>query len=562
MPDMINPIQANNHSNPISAAMAMNQKMWQQVNNESFYSMLPAPYIMFYQNWVKQWLYWYDGYVPYVHGGSNGLLSTSIGTTIVNRCNDQVFGGNIMFANARKPKLLKESDGKTLSAALDFISNDWIKKVNGKTIIKRCGKDALGAGFSLLKLNKKNGELWLDELRADRFYVDKVGDEIRKCICVLSFYENTTDSREDRYVLVEERRFETVGIVGEEFPVVEYKIYSTSTPVQFFSGLQNSYLKWEQLPKSVRKAFKEQYGSNVRLNEPMAMNGFKTLGVYLMLASDGVSAVPQINLGESLLANITTYLYEYEFYNTCFNTDMYLARGRIMIPKPMQGPKPLGGVGNPLSMYANSQPHGLDDFVYTKYEALNNDGNKPESIQFALRSAEWKEARDILVQSIATGIGISVSTLASYISDGSNRTAREVSAEESATTLFVENMRRRFEVPINQMLADVLRFYGYIDDVEIRWTRSGMTNQSVLVDTLSRAVQAGLISGKKAHHAFNFDDDEEQNDEDYALVLEERKQSESTPFDFPLDGEGFEETPDNANAGNERPTEQTSPDNY
>jgi hypothetical protein len=149
------------------------------------------------------------------------------------------------------------------------------------------------------------------------------------------------------------------------------------------------------------------------------------------------------------------------------------------------------------------------------------------------------QARDILIQSIATGIGLSVSTLASYVSDGSNRTAREVSAEESATTLFVENMRRRFEVPINDMLRDVLRFYGFVDDVEIRWTRAGMTNQTILVDTLAKAVEAGLISQKKAHHAFNFDDDEEQNDEDYALVLKERKEREPQGFDMPFESEGF-----------------------
>lgn len=183
-----------------------------------------------------------------------------------------------------------------------------------------------------------------------------------------------------------------------------------------------------------------------------------------------------------------------------------------MVPKPMQSPQAMAGAQNA----------GLDDFLYTKYEALNNADNKPEAIQFALRSTEWREARNILIESMATGIGMSVSTLASYISDGSNRTAREVSAEESATTLFVENMRRRFETPINAMLRDVLRFYGFVDDVEIRWTRAGMTNQTVLVDTLARAVQSGLISEKKAHHAFNFDDDEEQNEEDYNLVKEEK----------------------------------------
>ena len=514
--------------------MAYNQKMWQMTNNERFYSMLPAPYIMFYQNWVKQWLYWYDGYVPYVHGGSAGLLSTSIGTTIVNRCNDQVFGGNIMFSNANKPLLVIEKDGKKVGKALDFISNDWMKRVNGKTVLKKCGKDALGGGFALLKLNKKNGELWLDELRADRFYLDKTGDEIRRAVCIISFYDAIAERNEDHYVLIEERRFESIGILGEEIPVVEYKMYKTSVPIQYMTGLQDNCIRWEQLPKHVRTAFKSQYG-NVRLNEPKALNGFTDLGVYLMLASDGVAAVPQIGLGESILANITTYLYEYDFYNTCFNTDMYLARGRVLVPKPMQSP--VGRGGDPR--LPNMQPSGLDDFMYTKYESTNNDGNKPEAIQFALRSAEWREARNILIESIATGIGMSVSTLASYISDGSNRTAREVSAEESATTLFVENMRRRFEVPINAMLRTVLRFYGFTDDVEIRWTRAGMSNQTVLVETLARAKEAGLISGKKAHHAFNFDDDEEQNNEDYALVLEEQEKARNQFPDMPYgDTEG------------------------
>lgn len=521
------PLQAINHLNGISAAMAANQKMWQQTNNASFYSALPGPYITFYQNWVRQWLYWYDGYVPYVHGGAAGLLSTSIGTTIVNRASDQVFGGNIMFANSHKPRLVEEKDGKRIGKALNFISNKWMARVDGKTILKRCGKDALGGGFALLKLNKRDGELWLDELRADRFYVDKVGSDIRRCVSVLSFYDNiATKDNGQRYMLIEERRYETVGILGETFPVVEYKMYSTSVPIQYLTSLNDNCVRWESLPKSVRKAFKDEYGSNAMLNQPQSLNGFKDLGVYLMLASDGVSSVPQIGLGESILANITTYLYEYDFYNTCFNTDMYLARGRVLVPKPMQGPSAKGP-----AMWQTSQPHGLDSFIYTKYDTLNNEGNKPEPIQFALRSAEWKEARNILMESIATGIGISVSTLASYISDGSNRTAREVSAEESATTLFVEAMRRRFEVPINEMLKAVLRFYGFTDNVEIRWTRAGMTNQTLLVDTLARAKEAGLISGKKAHHAFNFDDDEEQNDEDYLLVLKEQEAQRYTePF--------------------------------
>lgn len=517
----------------VALTAVANQKRWQWTNNAEFYNMIPAPYYGFYNNWVRLWLYWYDGYVPWIHGGQYGLLSTSIGTTIVNRASDSVFGGNIMFSNARKPTMyIEKGDGKRIGAALDFISNTWAPSVNFQGKAKRCMKDAFAGGFSLIKLNKSRNDLWIDVIRSDRFYVEKTGrGQLRKTVCVLSFYDRMTPNKNGnakRYCLVEERRYEKLGLFQQEIPVVEYKMFDTSVQIQYFDAGEN-FVKWEDLPKDVREAFKRDYDFN--LNEPQAMNGFDDLGAYLVLGSDDISNVPQIGLGESLLANVMTYLYEYDFYNTCFNTDMYLARGRVMVPKALQSPQAAAGAQNA----------GLDDFLYTKYENRSTDDQTPTPIQFALRSSEWKEARNILLESIATGIGISVSTLASYLNDGSNRTAREVSAEESATTLFVENARRRFEKPLNDLLQAVLRFYGYADDVEIRWSRSGMTNQTVLVDTLDRAVRGGLISQKKAHHAFNFDDDEEQNEEDYRLVQEEQeKQRQADNFgNYPFDDKNY-----------------------
>lgn len=513
----------------VAVTAVANQKLWQWVNNNDFYKMLPAPYYSFYNNWVRTWLYWYDGYVPWVHGGQYGLLSTNIATMIVNRAADSVFGGNLMFANARTPTEFTVKDGKRIGKAMDFISNRWAPSVDFKGKVKRAVKDGFAGGFSLLKLNNAGGKLWVDALRADRFYVDKTGDgQIRKVVSLLSFYDSTTDKKEgERYGLIEERRYEQLDFTGKEIPVVEYKIYKTSVQIQYLSQGEN-FVKWEDLPKKVKAAFKSEYA--FELNKPQAMNGFSNLGCYLLLGSDDVSNVPQIGLGESLLANVLTYLYEYDFYNTCFNTDMYLARGRVLVPKQIQSPQARAGAQN----------SGLDDFLYTKWETPNTDAQKPEAIQFALRAEEWKSARNMLLECIATTIGMSVSTLASYLNDGSNRTAREVSAEENATTLFVENARRRFEAPLNALIADVLRFYGYVDDVEVRWSKSGMTNVTVLVETLSKAVDAGLISRKKAHHAYNYDDDEEQNEEDYKLVEADREQDDYTEQDYMryLNGDG------------------------
>ncbi len=494
------------------AQISANQKRWQWVNNEDFYAMIPTPYFSFYQNWVKLSLQWYDGYVPWVHGGANGLLSTNIGTIIVNKSADSVFGGNLMFANGGKPtQHVLGKDGKPIGKALNFISNEWSKSVRLKEKIKRAIKDAFAGGFSLLKLNLHKGDLWVDALRADRFYIAKTGrGEIRKVVSVLGFYDDITTGNKQgkKYALIEERRFESLGPFGDEIPVIEYKMYDSSTQIQYFTNAHDTFVKWEQLPKSVREAFKSEY--SFRLNEPKAMNGFKNLGVYLLLGSDDVSNIPQIGLGQSILSNVLNYLYEFDFWNTSFNTEMYLARGRVMIPKFMKSPQSRNSAG--------TETAGLDDFAYIKWESPNPDAQKPEPIQFLLRASDWKEARNVLLENIATNIGISASTIAGYLQDGAMRTAREVSAEESATTLFIENNRRRFEEPLNELLTDVLRYYGYVDTVEVRWSRAGMTNQTVLVDILSKAKQSGLISPKKAHDAFNYDDDEEQNAEDFKMV--------------------------------------------
>jgi hypothetical protein len=505
-----------------SLAVVENQKRFQWVNNNEFYSMIPAPYLGFYQNWVKFWLQWADGFVPFIHGGQYGLLSTGIGTNIVDLVTDKVVGSGLMYKNARKPQAIKlNNEGKPVGEALDFFTGEFELKSDFANKVKQAIKYAYAGGFSILKLNVNDGNLWVDSLRADRFYLDITqSGKIRRCISVLSFYNDMTadNTQGKKYGLVEERYYAKIGMFSTEIPVIEYKIYDSSVQIQYFDSIKTNYIAWEQLPGNVRKAFKEEYG-NIKLNKPQALNGFTDLGVYLFKGSSDISNVPQIALGESILANITTYLYEYDHCNTAFNTDIYLAKGRVLLPKYMQ-----------KANSNNGSASGFDDFIFTKMESANPEEQKPEPVQFNLRSSEWKETRNYILECIASGIKVSASSLATHLQGGSMRTAREVSAEEDATTLFVENARMRFTPVINKAIAQVLRFYGFIDDVEVRWSRAGMTNQTVLVETLTKAVQGGLISPQKAHALFNFDDDEEQQLEDFKKVEENQAKQQQSLF--------------------------------
>ena len=101
--------------------------------------------------------------------------------------------------------------------------------------------------------------------------------------------------------------------------------------------------------------------------------------------------------------------------------------------------------------------------------APNEEENKPLPIQYELRSSEWKEIRDTLMQNIVINTRMNISTIASFLQDSnSQKTAREISTEESETALFVDDKREIIEKPINELLKIVLRYYGYQDDVLIR----------------------------------------------------------------------------------------------
>ena len=152
----------------------------------------------------------------------------------------------------------------------------------------------------------------------------------------------------------------------------------------------------------------------------------------------------------------------------------------------------------------------LDNFIFTKVDYASTEDKKPEPIQFNLRSQEWVTTRNNLLESIATAIGISPSTIASYLNDNSNRTAREISSEESATALFIENRRKLFAKPINKLIERILLFYGYSDCVVAKFSKSGQTNTTLVTENTISAYNAKLMSQYQAVKNLNPDMSEEE----------------------------------------------------
>ena len=224
----------------------------------------------------------------------------------------------------------------------------------------------------------------------------------------------------------------------------------------------------------------------------------------------------------------------WDYYAAASNTDMYLGRGRVLVPAYMQNKASRGDYNT-----------GIDGFIYTKVPSTNPDGQNPVPLQFDLRSQSWTEIRTRLIQDISIITGLNISTIASFISDSTAaRTAREISTEENETADFVNEKRTIMEKPINKILKLVCRYLGFVDTVAIRWSGTGLTNRYALAEILNMGLSGGFLSRYKAVQMFNFDDDTQQVQEEYERIIHERK-DEMQPEDFDVMTEGERDRYDN-----------------
>jgi hypothetical protein len=222
------------------------------------------------------------------------------------------------------------------------------------------------------------------------------------------------------------------------------------------------------------------------------------------------------------------YLQSYDYYWSAFNTDMYLGRGRVLIDKPMQSPK-----AQSQNVNYNS---GLDSMMFTKIQSNNGEPMKPEPVQFDLRSQSWSEIRTMIIQNISINTGLNLASIASFLNDtNAAKTAREISTEESETALFVDDKRELMEKPINKILRLVTLFYGYKDEIVLRWSSAGLSNIYARAEVISQGLSAGFISKKKAIQMFNQDDDEYQLQEEFDNIDSDNEKNNAfggEDFDF------------------------------
>ena len=491
------------------------------VSNSSFFAKIRGVFKPFMNKCVQNWLWWYDGWVPYFHDAERGIMSTGLAKAIVDRTAKKVSGSRIMFKNAFKER--GSEKGTEVNPSLKSIAQ-WAADTNFTRTVKMATRFALAAGTALVKINRDaKGQFTTEAVRFDRFLpcVDNSGKLQEVTIYLLANISLASeDERKQKsvYTLEEHRYYGDYTkadgkTVIHDAPICEYQVHEYTKPVNNGVSSSSEYIgrvNWKSVPSQVRKVIRDNYG--VIIDKPFLLP-FTDLGCELVTSADCVGNYPDLPFGESLLANIIPHLQEYDYYHSAMCTDMYLGRGKVLLPKG------ISGTGSNSSAY-----NGLDETLYDQIPHTNPDEQQPISIQFELRAAEWQVIRNTIIENIAINTGLSSTTIASFLNDNSAKTAREISTEENETACFVDDMRAVIEAPLNRIIDRVRLAKGLSDKVVIRWSNASLQNKYTTAETLNLARQGGYISQYKAVQMFNSDDDDIQVQEEYDRIKAEEPQ--------------------------------------
>lgn len=455
----------------------------QYVNNHAFYMIVPEPYRQYYLRFVRPYFWWYDGYVPYFHNTTTGIMPTNLSRVLARKLANLTTGSKLLFDDEDTPdKEFVKYKGKEYST-LDFIE-EWSKCVNLNTKVTQDVEWAYVGGDSLLKLDNVQGDLAPKILRKDEYYfsTDFSGNITN---IVMYLYERNDVTKEGvarQFYLVEEREYDDNGKPKWR---VNVKMGTGSRPTyKDIAPVELADVKIDQLPDKVRSEFRRLF-PKVMLGEwkdlPM-----KSLGVYIIKTSEKVSFMPALPFGESLFSTLTSLFFTYDYYYNYFNNDMFLGQGRVLIPDLWQSSE---GKTNPM-----------EQKFFTKIPYANNDSQTPISLQFDLRGADWVTTRNNILQTIAMHLGVNERTIMTSIVPASEKpSAHEVSSDENSTTLFIENQRRFLKTELDKMIEDVLDFYGVKEEkVYVKFSKLGLTNIQNIVTIVSTLKDRNLVDTETA----------------------------------------------------------------
>lgn len=451
------------------------QNLQNIVNDTVFFSQVPTRFLSYYRTYIQQWLDWARGFVPQLH--RRDFFSTGMGYTVCD-----IFARECMNGGWRI-----NSKDDTTSHFMEKWTNERLEHVFNKMFFY-----SNAGGNALLVLTPVDGDIYPSVLPTNRFFFD-IGRS-GKITNALLYNRFSTD--EDGYYTLETRL--TVG--DSSYYYVE--LHKGSQQV-----LSPTWVRTQGLVKVPDDAL-AQWLYNYGDIQPATWYKLpENIGIGLYNVPNKSVAVSISDIpgyADSTLHTALDVLYSIDFNYTSGQLDQYWGRSKVLLPKEMQprsivtdptGKTMIAHESRIIENFTDASESALGSDIYAKVvdgNAVDGRPIQPEFIQPDLRGEAHKFIRDADLELLASKVGLSSATLANHLSYNNPKTATQVVAENDTTAVSVNNKRALATVAIDEMLADIVHFYGLTGDAHIIWNKYGAMsltqNSELLAD-----FQAGVI---------------------------------------------------------------------
>lgn len=486
------------------------QNMQNIVNDSAFIDMIPEPYVSYYIAFIQQCLQWSRGFVPMLH--RSDFFSTGMGYTVCEIFSRECTSGGFRI----------ESVDKDLQKFME----QWAKNDNFTDDLSKLFFDTNAGGNALLVLTPVDGDAYASVYPINRcfFQIGRNG-KVSKATLL-----NRFTAGETAYYAKEIRLY----MNGKAY----YKV-RLGKGTLVVSPTWNS-ASCKEVPEEIESQWQFNYG-NIK-PETWYELPFASIGVYNVPNKPLAAAVADLpGYSDSTLYTALDVLYSIDYNYTQGQVDMYFGKSRALVPKQMQSPSIHTGVGTGgqigvqvaegVSFGEAIQSVPLDDQFYTEVKSSGIDGKpiQPTLLQPDLRGEAHKYIRDADLELLASKVGLSASTLANHLTNNKQKTNDEINSEQDTTTSSVSTKRTLATTPINDLLTDVAKFYGFSSTAEIVWGKMNV-NTAGQNRQLLEEYQAGALPLRE-YIKRRYPELSEEEVEKWAVELEkQQKQKEQAQY--------------------------------
>lgn len=434
------------------------QNMQNIVNDSAFINLIPEPYKTYYMTFTRQCLQWSRGFVPSLH--SKDFFSTGMGYTVCEILTRECLRGGYRI--------------ESINDEVQAFMENWEQSTSFANELYRMFFFTVSGGNSLFVLTPCDGEVHATAYPCDR-YIATINRKEKVSACEIL---NRFTSGDICYYAREQRQV----LNGEGY----YKVQiATGGGIATSPSWGTDFVR--ELPKDIKEAFSEVYGS-IEINKWYKLP-FKGIGAYNIKNKAVAVAISDLpGYSDSSLYSALDILYSIDYNFTQAQVDMYKGKSIVLIPKQMSSAVINTGrvnTANGVSFTEAIQQSELKDDFYTEVMTPTGEPIKPTFVQADLRAEAHKYIRDADLEILASKVGLSSSTLANHLSYQNSKTATEIRNEQDTTETTIRTKRELASVPLNEMLTEIARFYGYESGVEINWGRAGVNTADVNAELMN-----------------------------------------------------------------------------